>query len=634
LVNYSERVAKILNITLVTMLCLSLLLLSVVVSVGASHSHTNVSLRAEQSSVLISTNYKTLGEQRWWPVNEEAGGGMIISDNENHILNRIGHTHYSVLLLLQFLLSGLSVIALIASVLLLLCRRFLRLSGFGLLVLMTGSYFGIFFLFSHSVDVQKGSQQALAMIVALIVLYTIFHRVLMRSAQTSSALIAYASQSGSAMSLAKRFAKALIQGADVKCISSLSPQCLTRYNQVLLIASTYGEGEPPEAASGFMRRLSAFNGFAQPIHFSVLALGDRQYTHFCRFGHQLCEMLSNKGAEPILDVVEVDRLDKHTINTWWQKVTSVCKWQSSDLKHQYSSLTVSKNACLNPDKTHRHAHGIQLSGQHAHYQPGDLLEVLPRRSKRHCRQILSELGFSGKERVVLNSKDMCLLDALQGLEWHGERPRDPQQLVDSLLPIKERVYSIASSPQQTALEIVVRRHIHKDGQPGLASNYLCDLQVGEQVTANIRQHPGFHLPASDVPLILIGAGTGLAPLIGFLRHRAALGSKQDHWLCFGEQSQAHDFYYADEILQLQKRGIISELTLAWSRDKEARYVSDCIERQGEMLIEWVQDKDAHIYVCGSLQGFGQSACAALLASLGQEQYDIMLQTGTLRTDLY
>ena len=630
----TPRLALTLDIANIAIIVLSLVLLNAAMSADNVYSDGEASLFIDQANQLVGSTYTTFGDSRLWPVHADVGGGVIVTDDFDQIKNRIGAGHYTVYLATQWLVFLFFVIAGIAALLLLASTSFLRLVAISAILLAATYCFGIPHLFTSDVGRSVSFEQQVMIFLVFAMTYWSVHKRLLKNTRTQDSLIAYASQSGSAMALARRFKKALSHGVDVRCFSTLTPECLTHYDQVLFIASTYGEGQPPEKARSFIRKLTALDAYTQPVQFSILALGDRQYQHFCAFGHQLNDLLRHKGAQSMLDMVEVDKLDASAIDSWWHKITALCHWQAGAIKQASVALTVTHNNCLNPSQHDRHAHVVQLDKLHLDYQPGDLLEIWPQRDAIQCRQILSELGFNEDEQVIFNKRPTRLLHAIKGLEWQGERADDAQQWVNMLKPIRSRVYSIASAPYQGEIDILVRRHQRADGRPGFASNYLCDIAQGQRVTAVIRKHPNFHLPEVDVPLILIGAGTGIAPLIGFLRHRAAMGSAQQHWLFFGEQYHTCDFYFADEISELQKQGSITHLDLAWSRDENPSYIGEHLERQQAQILEWVNDLGAYIYVCGNQKGFGESVCSILKGVLGQVLYDSMIQSGGLRTDLY
>lgn len=631
--------ARILSVINIAMIVLSLVLFTLVWSIQAAHTDSETLGELQYantlvSGALVSAEYKQLLDSRLWRIKPELGGGVIITTNNGLIKNKLSTQHLTVYLTSQSILKCFTALCILAVILLLASRNYLRLVALSAINILLIFHFKTPFLFDEKTAITTPVSYAITSLTFVALILWIYNKWLLKNNHVSSTLIAYASQSGSAMSLAKRFNKALLHTSDVRCVSTLDPNIFSQYENVLLIASTYGEGQPPEKAQNFLRKLTSLNTYESAVNFSILALGDRHYSDFCAFGHRLEQLLTLKGAQSIVHTVEVDRLDNNSVNDWWQKLTTQLNWRTKDIKQACVSLPVVENTVCNPTQGHRHAHVIAFDKQQLSYQPGDLLAISPVRSTKHAKRIIDSLGLQAQDTVTLAKQKTTLLNALTTLEWQGEQAETAQQLVEKLRPLVPRVYSIASSPYHDTIELLVRRHTLENGEPGIASHYLCDLTPEQLVNAEIRVHSNFHLPKHDAPLILIGAGTGLAPLIGFLRHRAATVSSQQHWLLFGEQYQAKDFYFSKEIDLLCQQKLISKLSLAWSRDNEPSYIGEHITREKAQLLEWVQELGANIYVCGNQVGFGESVCEKLTEIFGQKAYQRMIQHGQLRTDLY
>ena len=114
-----------------------------------------------------------------------------------------------------------------------------------------------------------------------------------------------------------------------------------------------------------------------------------------------------------------------------------------------------------------------------------------------------------------------------------------------------------------------------------------------------------------MPIILIGAGTGVAPFRAFLQERRALGHQGRNWLFFGEQHAVSDFYYQDELQGMQRDGLLNHLSLAFSRDQAQKvYVQDRIREQGAELWRWLQD-GARLYICGDASHMAKDVDQAL-----------------------
>ena len=174
-----------------------------------------------------------------------------------------------------------------------------------------------------------------------------------------------------------------------------------------------------------------------------------------------------------------------------------------------------------------------------------------------------------------------------------------------LKPLQPRQYSISSSPKtsphEVQLTVSVVRFETEAGRRrgGVASTYLADA-VGEgQASVYLQKSPHFRPPSlGDAPMIMVGPGTGIAPFRAFLHDRRADGHTGRNWLFFGEQHEATDFYYRDELLGMRDDGFLTRLDVAFSRDQRQKiYVQDRMLEHGVELWRWLQD-GAHFYVCG------------------------------------
>ncbi|MDN5597129.1 MAG: flavodoxin, partial [Pseudomonas sp.] len=209
-----------------------------------------------------------------------------------------------------------------------------------------------------------------------------------------------------------------------------------------------------------------------------------------------------------------------------------------------------------------------------------------------------------------------------------------QALVDALVPLGMREYSIASIASDGVLELIVRQERHPDGSLGLGSGWLTEhAALGSAISLRLRRNSGFHLPDAPVPLILLGNGTGLAGLRSLLKARIA-GGQQRNWLLFGERNIAHDYLCQDELQGWLASGDLALLDLAFSRDQEEKvYVQDRLSESADVLRKWLAD-GAAIYVCGSLQGMATGVDQALADILGKEALERLIEQGRYRRDVY
>jgi sulfite reductase (NADPH) flavoprotein alpha-component len=407
-------------------------------------------------------------------------------------------------------------------------------------------------------------------------------------------LIVYASQTGYAEQIAIQTQNSLHQGGmqtRLCNISQLNAEVLQQAHKILFLVSTTGEGDAPDSAAKFTRSVMGQNFKLTQLHYAVLALGDRNYQAYCAFGHQLDHWLHQQGAQTLFDTVEVDNGDDGALRHWQHHLgvlsghTDLADWHQAE----YENWTLSERRILNPDSQGNPVYQLRImpsaSISDSSWQAGDIAEILPRRP--------------GSEQT---------------------------------LPHRE--YSIASIPQDGAVELIVRQMQQADGSLGLGSGWLTHYaDIGSTIALRLRSNRSFHPPVDNCPLILVGNGTGIAGLRAHLKHRAQQGANQN-WLFFGERNRSKDFFCQTEIEQWQADGTLSKLNLAFSRDQTQRiYVQDKLREQAVELRTWVA-QGAAIYVCGSLEGMAGGVDAALRDILGETDVERMREEGLYRRDVY
>lgn len=457
-------------------------------------------------------------------------------------------------------------------------------------------------------------------------------------AKSASTLIAYASQSGTAHKIAENMAKSAQGCCDIQAFSQISPQSLTAYRQLLIVASTYGDGQGPEKSLGFVYSLEQYQERFSHLSFAVLALGDSAYPKFCAFGHHIAELLTIKGATILQPVQEVDRADPTIVGQWWQQVAQLLGWKSDGLSQHWLTANIVSNQCLNEQRTQRPAHAISLKVSGVKYQAGDLLEILTPTPLVDIDQRLLQLGLAPQTLVRFDGELIQLNLALTKCEWTVQVANSPQALVDKLPRLAPRVYSIASAPNDNVVRLLVRQLVKEDDSLGFCSSRLCSAAIDSQFDVAIRPHNSFRLPSSETPIIMICAGTGIAPFMSFLAQRQQQ-SAGESWLIFGEQYSSHDNYFNLELDEYLDNGVLTQLDCAFSRDNHwldaggARYVDEVLVRQLAMLGQWLHHKEAHLYVCGSKRGMGESVKSTLKELLG-EKYQWLEESHRLHFDLY
>jgi sulfite reductase (NADPH) flavoprotein alpha-component len=457
-------------------------------------------------------------------------------------------------------------------------------------------------------------------------------------------LISFASQSGFAEQLAWQSAgqlQAAGLSVQVRALGELGEQDLRQARRALFVVSTFGDGEAPDSARAFERKVLGQAWPLEHLDYALLALGDRQYPHFCGFARRLQAWLGERGASSAFSPIEVDNADQSALQQWQQALGQltgaqpVSAWQPPS----FANWTLVRRQLLNPGSQGLPVYLIGLQPEApASWQAGDLVDILPRNGQPRVEAFLSGLGLDCETRVQRDGLSETLAQALASRQLPVSREHlvglHAQALIDALVPIGSREYSIASIASDGVLELIVRQERHADGNLGLGSGWLTEyLPVQGSVSLRLRRNSGFHLPEGPAPLILIGNGTGLAGLRSLLKARISEG-EQRNWLLFGERNRAQDLLCGDELQGWLDSGDLQRLDLAFSRDQaEKVYVQDVLLQQAQALRQWLAD-GACVYVCGSLQGMAAGVDAALKGILGDEAVQRLVEDGRYRRDVY
>lgn len=227
--------------------------------------------------------------------------------------------------------------------------------------------------------------------------------------------------------------------------------------------------------------------------------------------------------------------------------------------------------------------------------------------------------------------DAATLDVMAALQkFSGTRPH-PEAFVEALEPLQPRLYSISSShnatPGKLSLTVdSVRYVVGKRKRLGVASTFLGErINEGDKLKVYVQKAHGFGLPEDPkTPVIMIGPGTGVAPFRAFLLDRKATGAQGKNWLFFGHQRSDCDFFYRDELNAMKTSGLLTRLSLAWSRDGEKKfYVQDRMRELGREVWTWLAE-GAHLYICGDAKRMAKDVERALV--------DIVAQFGARSTD--
>jgi len=236
--------------------------------------------------------------------------------------------------------------------------------------------------------------------------------------------------------------------------------------------------------------------------------------------------------------------------------------------------------------------------------------------------------------------DAATLDVLAALhKFPGIRP-DPEAFIEALDPLQPRVYSISSShrcnPGRVSLTVdAVRYEIDKRTRLGVCSTFLGGrVTPGDKIRVYVQKAQHFALPDdTSKPIIMIGPGTGIAPFRAFLHERQAIKAPGRNWLFFGHQRSDYDFFYEEELVAMRASGLLTRLTLAWSRDgKDKTYVQHRMREVARDLWAWI-DEGAHIYVCGDALRMAKDVESALTDIVAEQSGRGAAEAGKFIADL-
>lgn len=474
--------------------------------------------------------------------------------------------------------------------------------------------------------------------------------------QGTALTLLYGSQTGNAEGLSKdlrKFAKTQGFEATIAALDDVTPADLAAVNHLVVVSCTQN-GLPPDNAKKFYDALMDEGAPTLPatLNYSVLGLGDSSYVHFNKIPGDIDARLAELGATRVADAALCDT-DYDDDYAGWRTATfdsgpfkSAAGASSApepttsepgfDKNHPFmATLMVSEK--LSGDGSAKCVNHIELSlaggGEDLDYEVGDALGVWPMNCPNEVNAMLAVCGLTGKESVTLKTGPASVRSALLSrLDLATVTPKthdawglsevapdaqiidilksgvikpDAQTLVDGLRAMAPRLYSISSSPKAHPGEVhltigEVRYDLHDTARKGVASTYLGErLAEGGTIGVYMQKSAHFHLPADDsVPLIMIGPGTGIAPFRAFLEEREARNADGRNWLFFGDQHEACDYLYRDQIEAWQDGGLLDRTSLAWSRDGgEKVYVQTLLKQDGAEVFKWLED-GAAIYICG------------------------------------
>lgn len=492
-----------------------------------------------------------------------------------------------------------------------------------------------------------------------------------------SLTILHISETGNSTELAIRLsAQAVEQGLNPTLvdIADYKVRKLKEEQDLLIITSTHGEGDPPQSGMEFFEFVEGRKAPAlSELRYAVLALGDMSYEHFCGAGKRLDERFEALGAKRLQPRVDCDVDYEDPAAAWGTDILALLVAEKTSVTSSTASpsgitgntqqadnsaygkrnpfpATVIDNIVLSGRGSTRETHHIEVSlaDSGLTYEPGDALGIVANNDPAMVEALLTALDMNSDTPLTVKGQTTTLLDALgksfeittatlRFLDHWGEltgtsdiftamnntertaflyehhiidiirafplKGLDPQRFIDGLRPLQPRLYSIASSlaicPDEAHITVApVRYKLHGDIRSGVVSGHLADrVEADSILPVYIQSNPHFRLPPNGEPIIMIGAGTGVAPYRAFMQEREANGGGRS-WLFFGERNFRMDFLYQTEWQDWLKNSILTKMDVAFSRDTtEKIYVQHRIREHAHDVYAWLEE-DAHIYICG------------------------------------
>ena len=354
-------------------------------------------------------------------------------------------------------------------------------------------------------------------------------------------IILVGSENGSTYKFASAVYKQLLKHDEKVYLADLDTYTTySKAKQLIIMTSTYGEGDPPSNAKHFLSRLSK-HPQQQVISFSVVGFGSRSYTHFCKFAYDVDALLRKQTwAIPLInDVITVNDRSPQDFSTWFNTFTPQT--------------------------------GLRL--------------LMPRELLAHHKKGFQKIRVTHKTDV---DADNAFLISMKAKRFTRIASGD-------LLAVypkndhRERLYSIGKV--NNAIQLSVKSY-----QNGLGSTYLDALKNGDALKARIIKNQHFHFPKRASQIIMISNGTGIAPFLGMI---AENNKKLPSYLYCGFRTQSSFALYESFLKENINHKKLTQYKLALSREDKKQYVSGLLQTD-EIFIREVLQSNGVIMICGSL----------------------------------
>ncbi len=513
------------------------------------------------------------------------------------------------------------------------------------------------------------------------------------SASVANLTILYGTETGNAREVANKLKdKALFKNVAVNLLNmyDYDPRKLKDEENLAIIVSTHGEGEPPDMAEDFHKFVTGKRlPKLEKVRFSVLALGDKSYRNFCQTGEDIYNAIKKSGAFSVTPLVKCDLNYEVPAEVWMNNLllnltpaqtapafetetsAPATDRMAETLVEEFSKkypfhATVLDKVRITGRDSDKEVYHLELSleGSGLTYEPGDSLGIFTKNPPELVEQIIQKAGFDPKKKVVFSEEDevsvlhaftyrfevtVVTFDMLQKyfeqtknqdlkkllddnkkldeylygsdlLDLLEDFPFDwnINKLLDILRPLPPRLYSISSSMERVGEEVHITVSVvnfekkNRKRTGACSSNLAGEIDIEDEIPVYIEKNPGFRLPANGAKMIMVGAGTGIAPYRAFMQHRESLGITGNTWLFFGDRRFGSDFLYQAEWLKMREKKFLERMEVAFSRDQpEKIYVQHKLNENQKEIFEWLEN-GAVIYLCGDRRNLAKDVNKTLL----------------------
>ncbi|CAL1275646.1 unnamed protein product [Larinioides sclopetarius] len=588
------------------------------------------------------------------------------------------------------------------------------------------------------------------------------------------ATILYATETGKSETFARKLGNVLHSSFNTKvlCMDEYDSSDLTSEDFIVIVASTFGSGEPPDNGKDFWKSLKELKEkkmLLKNLKYSVFALGSSSYPYFCNFGKNVDKILSDLGGQRIMPVELGDELggQEHTFNQWIPSIYKTsCKdfnielsddmlmpmmdintWKSGHFrlvesnakqrelltelsklhnKKLFPARITSRENLKAPEAENQTVLAV-LSAKTSPlttYEPGDHIAIFPSNPQAIVEPVLQKMEKSGikvddiiqteclkndswevfkrlppaslrtyltryldittpptssflsllsdmatdsfdKRRLQKLAEDNDDYEAWKSslypnlaeiLEEFKSIEIDPTLLISELPLLQPRYYSISSSrmasPDEVHITFTMVSYRTRDNlgpmHYGVCTSYL-NKASNEDVLCYIRSAPRFRLPEDQSsPLIMVGAGSGIAPFRSFWQERDALFEKRKNdskvpplgqmYLFFGCRQSKLDDIYRSETTRLMKKGVLTQVFTSFSREpgQQKEYVQHRLEKESEVVLN-VLNRGGHIYVCGDavMSGDVRNTINRILSNANKNMdVDSLVDNGHFHEDVF